>query len=402
LNPSALRNEFPIFTHHPKLVYLDSGATSQKPRAVIDAITNFYATTNANVHRGVYELSENATRLYEGARHKVAQFLGGVAPEEVIFTRGTTESINLVAYCLTERIRPGDEIVLTVAEHHSNIVPWQMLAQKTQAKLRYISLTPEFTLDLRVAQEIINKKTKVVAFAHVSNVLGCIHPVKQIAELARSVGALTVVDGAQGAPHLPLNMKELGCDFYTISGHKMLGPTGIGVLFGRRPLLESLPPYQGGGDMIEKVGFDASTWAGLPNKFEAGTPSIASAVGLGAAVDFLQALPSRLEILAHERDLGHKLLRELRKNRKVRPFTCGGEQWVGIVAFYHEQIHPHDLAAIADTHQVCIRAGHHCAQPLMSVFGVQATSRVSPLLYNSEDDIDAFLRVLHKAEQLFA
>lgn len=397
-----MRAEFPIFAAHPGLVYLDSAATSQKPQIVVDRITHYYAQENANVHRGVYELSEAATRAFELARERIAQHIHA-SLEETIFTRGTTEAVNLVASSLGQiHLQPGDEILLTVAEHHSNIVPWQIAADRYGAKVRFIPLNKDRRLDLVEAARMVSGKTKIMAFAHISNVLGIEHPVRDLIKLAKSVGAVTVIDGAQGIAHLNVNVKELDCDFYAFSGHKVFGPTGIGVLYGRKSWLDRMPPYQGGGDMIEKVTVDGSTWNVLPSKFEAGTPNIAGAIGLGAAFEFLQTLDLK-KTLAHDRALGDQLVQELKRNfPKVRLMIEPGPDWIGIVTLAHESIHPHDLASICDGEQVCIRAGHHCAQPLMNVFGVPATARIAPFVYNDENDISRFVAALHKAEKLFA
>ncbi len=396
-----MKESFPLFEHDPDLVYLDSAATSQKPRVVIDRLERYYSQENANVHRGVYQLSEEATRAFEGARQSIAKHLGASA-REIIFTRGTTDAINLVASCAGQvQLKAGDEILLTVAEHHSNIVPWQIVAERYGAKVRYIPLNSDFRLDLDAARRLINGKTKIVALAHISNVLGIIHPVRELIKMAKEVGAWTLLDGAQGAAHLPVDVCELDCDFYALSGHKAYGPTGIGVLFGKAARLNAMPPYQGGGDMIETVTLDGSTWNELPSKFEAGTPHIAGGIGLGAALDFLRALDLD-RVLTHDRELGQYLYDAFSDFQDVQTFVKPGPDWIGILTFAHRSIHPHDLAAVCDGEKVCIRAGHHCAQPLMKVLGVSATARVSPALYNSKEDIDRFLGALRKAERLFA
>ena len=396
-----MKEHFPLLAGDPELVYLDTAATSQKPRSVIERLERYYRSENANVHRGVYELSEQATRSFEEARRTIARWIGA-SDKEVIFTRGTTEAINLVASSAGHlRLAPGDEILLTVAEHHSNIVPWQIAAERAGAKVRYIPLTSAMRLDLDAAREMINPRTKFVALAHISNALGVIHPIREVIGMAKEVGAWTVIDGAQGAAHLPFDVRELDCEFYAFSGHKAYGPTGIGVLYGKAECLTAMPPYQGGGDMIERVTLAGSTWNELPSKFEAGTPHIAGAIGLGAAIDFMATLdlPATLE---HDQALGRQLLDALSDFPQVKTFVKPGKDWIGIVTFAHQSIHPHDLAAICDASKICIRAGHHCAQPLMEILGVSATARVAPALYNSPSDIDAFLRALRKAEQLFA
>lgn len=393
---------FPIFSAHPELVYLDSNATSQKPEVVIETIERYYRAENANVHRGVYQLSENATRLFEEARLNIAAYMHA-EPSEVIFTRGTTEAINLVAQCAGAAfLRPGDEIVLTVAEHHSNIVPWQIVAERHGAKIKFIPLTANRRLDLEVAKSLITEKTRFVSLAHVSNVLGVIHPIREIIKLAKAVGALTMIDGAQGIPHLRVNVKEIDCDFYAFSGHKAFGPTGIGVLYGKKALLQAMPPYQGGGDMIERVTLEGSTWNELPSKFEAGTPHMAGVIGLGAAVDFLKSIDMEA-ILKHDQTLGRHLCDILKAEfPKVKIMAEPGEDWVGSVCLSHADIHPHDLAAVCDGEGIAIRAGHHCAQPLMEVLGETATARISPGLYNDMSDIERFVKALRKAEDLFA
>lgn len=396
-----MKSLFPIFSAHPDLVYLDSNATSQKPEIVIEAMDRYYRSENANVHRGVYQLSENATRLFEEARINIAKYLNADLAE-IIFTRGTTEAVNLVAQSAGAAfLRPGDEILLTVAEHHSNIVPWQIVAERHGAKVRYIPLTTDRRLDLDAARAMISEKTRFVSLGHVSNVLGVIHPVRDVIRMARAVGALTMIDGAQGVPHLSVDVKELDCDFYAFSGHKTFGPTGIGVLYGKKALLQVMPPYQGGGDMIERVTLEGSTWNELPSKFEAGTPNIAGVIGLGASIDFLRGIDLEA-ILEHDQGLGRRLVNVLKEEfPRVKIMVEPGPDWVGTVTFAHDGIHPHDLAAVCDGEGVAIRAGHHCAQPLMEILGVTATARVSPGLYNDANDIDRFIKALRKAEELF-
>ena len=399
-NFDSIRKEFPILDN-PDLAYLDSAASSQKPQVVIDRIKKYYESENANVHRGVYSLSETATAAFEAARQTVASYIGGVKETEVIFTKGTTDAINLVAQTWGQTfIGEGDEIVLTVAEHHSNIVPWQMLAQRVGATIKYIPLKDDLRLDLDVAAQLICEKTKLVACGHVSNVLGIIHPVEKIIAMAKKVGAVTLLDGAQALPHLDVDVKALGCDFYAFSAHKVMAPTGTGVLYGREELLEAMPPYQGGGDMIETVSLSGSTWNVLPSKFEAGTPNIAGVIGLGAALEFLGKIDKK-KALEHDRALGARVIEALKKSKHVRLFSKVADDWVGIVTFYHEMIHPHDMASICNSENVCIRAGHHCAQPLMEFLEVSATSRVSPYVYNNDADIDKFLKAFSKAEELF-
>ncbi|NRA45920.1 MAG: SufS family cysteine desulfurase [Oligoflexales bacterium] len=400
-DPGKVRSQFPIFQQQEPLHYLDSAATSQKPQSVIDAVNHAYTKLNANVHRGVYRLSEAATKAFEDTRDKIAQFLGNVPREQVIFTSGTTASINLVARSWGEsELKAGDEIVLTVSEHHSNLVPWHQLAAKIGIVIKYIPLKDNLRLDLEAAKELISSKTKLVACAHVSNVLGIIHPIKEVIALAKKVGAKTLIDGAQAVPHLSTSLSELDCDFYCFSSHKMLGPTGVGVLYGKKQVLDAMPPFLGGGDMIESVSLEGSTYAPLPYKFEAGTPAIAEVIGLGAAVDFLTSL-DRQSALEHDRQLGQYAFESLVNNPHVTLHTQPGDDWIGTLTFTHKVIHPHDLAAFQDSQGVCIRAGHHCAQPLMSILKSPATTRMSPYIYNDRSDIDAFLAAIAKAEDVF-
>ncbi len=403
LDVEAIRRDFPILAttmHGRPLVYLDSAASSQKPRVVLDAEREFYETTNANIHRGVYALSAEATRRYDVAREKLAAYLGAAHAHEVIFTRGTTESINLVAQSWARpRLKPGDEILLTEMEHHSNIVPWQLVAEQTGAIVRPAPITDRGELDLERFASLVTDRTKIVAVAHVSNALGTINPVRRIADLAHEAGAVLVVDGAQAAPHLPVDVEALGADFYACSSHKMLGPTGVGVLYGRESLLEAMPPYQGGGDMIHTVTFSGSTWAPLPAKFEAGTPNIAGAIGLGAAVDYIEQI-GRDRIAEHE----HALL----AYATDRVTEVSGLRIVGtaplkasVLSFVMEGVHPHDIGTVLDSEGVCIRAGHHCAQPLMKRMGVPATARASFAVYNTERDADTLVAALGKARELF-
>ncbi len=403
LDVEVIRQDFPILAttmHGRPLVYLDSAASSQKPRAVLDAERGFYETTNANIHRGVYALSAEATRRYDVAREAVAAYLGAAHPHEVIFTRGTTEALNLVAQSWARpRLKGGDEILLTEMEHHSNIVPWQLVAEQVGAVIRPAPVTDRGEIDLDVFARLITDRTRIVAVAHVSNALGTINPVRRIADLAHAAGAVMVVDGAQAAPHLPLDVQALGADFYACSSHKMLGPTGVGALYGRESLLDAMPPYQGGGDMINTVTFAGSTWAPLPAKFEAGTPNIAGAVGFGAAVGYIEEI-GRDRIAEHE----HQLL----TSATERVGEVSGLRVIGtaplkasVLSFVMEGIHPHDIGTVLDSEGVCIRAGHHCAQPLMKRMGVPATARASFALYNTESDVDALVSSLQKARELF-
>ena len=401
-----IRKDFPILSrqvHGKPSVYLDSTASSQKPQAVIDAMSNYYQTYHANVHRGVYALSEEATAAMEKARIKVARFINARQGKQIIFTRNTTESINLVAYSWgSANIHAGDLIVLTIMEHHSNLIPWQLLAERTGARLEFIPVTDDGLLRLDVYEQLLQQQPKLVAFTHMSNVLGTINPAKQMIEQAHTTGATVLVDAAQSVPHLPVDVQELDADFLCFSGHKMLGPTGIGVLYGKRELLEAMPPFMGGGDMIGKVGLRKSTWNVLPWKFEAGTPAIAEAIGQGVAVDYLSALGME-NVLRHEQAITDYALQQL---QSVPGLTIYGPQSAekrgGVISFTLGDIHPHDLASILDQEMgVAVRAGHHCAQPLMEHFGLAATARASFYVYTIPEEIDVLLQGLHKALHIF-
>ncbi|MGN1385266.1 MAG: cysteine desulfurase [Bacillus sp. (in: firmicutes)] len=406
MNAAEIRKQFPILDQevngHP-LVYLDSAATSQKPQVVIDAIDQYYREYNSNVHRGVHTLGTRATDGYEGAREKVRKFINASATEEIIFTKGTTASINLVAasYGRTN-IQEGDEIVISMMEHHSNIIPWQQLALQTGATLKYIPLQEDGTISLDDARNMITPNTKIVSIMHVSNVLGVINPIKEIAEIAHENGAVMVVDGAQGAPHIKIDVQDLNCDFYALSGHKMCGPTGIGVLYGRKHLLESMPPIEFGGEMIDFVDLYDSTWKELPWKFEGGTPIIAGAIGLGAAIDFLESIGLE-NIEQHE----HKLAAyALKRMSEIEGLTIYGpmdaSKRAGVITFNLEDVHPHDVATVLDAEGIAVRAGHHCAQPLMRWLKASATARASFYLYNTEDDIDRLVEGLVKTKEYFS
>jgi len=405
LDAAAIRTAFPIFEQtvygHP-LSYLDNAATTQKPQAVLDAIQHYYRHDNANVHRGLYELSRRSTEAYERARALVAGWIGAPDPNELIWTRGTTEAINLVAHAWgLDNLKEGDEIILSEMDHHSNLVPWQILARRTGATLKFLRVQDDQTLDASALSKLLSDRTRLVAVGHVSNAVGTIHPIEEIIAAAKNAGALVLVDGAQGAPHLPVRVAELGCDFYAFSGHKMLAPTGIGALWGRRSLLEAMAPYQGGGDMIHTVELEESTWAGLPNKFEAGTPNVAGAVGFGAAVEYLEGL-GRDQILAHERELLAYTLDAFESIDGLRSYgPRDPEQRSGVASFNLEGIHPHDVATVLDSKGVAIRAGHHCAQPLMKHLGVAATNRASFYVYNTVADIDRLVEGLAETQRLF-
>jgi cysteine desulfurase/selenocysteine lyase len=405
LDVARIREDFPILretSHGKPIVYLDNAASTQKPRQVIDAIARHYERNNANVHRGIHELSNRATDAYDHARTQVASLFGIADPAELIWTRGTTEGLNLVAYTWgSANLRAGDEILLSVLEHHSNLVPWQLLAQRTGARLRFLELDDQGRLDLSGLDFLLTERTKLVSISHVSNALGTVNPVREIARRAKEAGALMVVDGAQSAPHMPVDVPSLGADFYAFSGHKMCGPTGIGGLWGRREVLEAMPPFHGGGDMIDFVELESSTYAAIPTKFEAGTPNVAGAVGLGAAADYLAGI-GRDAILAHER---HLIAYAVERLGEIPDLAILGprnlEERSGVISFTLADIHPHDLATILDSEGVAIRAGHHCCQPLMKCLGVGSTARASFYLYNTTDEVDTLVDALHKARGLF-
>jgi len=401
-----IRKDFPILTrkvHGKPLVYLDSAASSQKPRAVIDTMNVYYETYHANVHRGVYEISEEATAAMEKARVKVAHFINARHGKQVIFTRNTTESINLVAISWGgANIAKGDLIVLTEMEHHSNLVPWQLLAQRTGARLEFVPVTDDGLLRLDIYEELLRQHPKLVAFAHMSNVLGTINSAQEMIAQAHAVGATVLLDAAQSVPHLPVDVQALDIDFLCFSSHKMLGPTGIGVLYGKRDLLEAMPPFMGGGDMIRTVGLRQSTWNDLPWKFEAGTPAIAEAIGLGAAVDYLKALGME-NVLQHEQELTHYAMEQLQAVPGLTIYGPEARRRGGVISFTLGDIHPHDLASILDQQVgVAVRAGHHCAQPLMERFGLSATARASFYVYTIKEEIDILVQGLQQAIQIFS
>ncbi|OOE01556.1 cysteine desulfurase [Anoxybacillus kestanbolensis] len=403
MNVKELRQLFPILDQQVNgkpLVYLDSAATSQKPLPVIEAIDNYYRQYNSNVHRGVHTLGTKATDAYEGAREKVRRFIGAASTEEIIFTRGTTTAINLVAASYGRaNVREGDEIVITYMEHHSNIIPWQQVAKQTGATLKYIPLQPDGTIRLEDVEQTVTPNTKIVAVMHVSNVLGTINPVKEIAQIAHKHGAVMVVDGAQSTPHMKVNVQELDCDFYAFSGHKMCGPTGIGVLYGKKRLLEQMEPVEFGGEMIDFVGLYESTWKELPWKFEGGTPIIAGAIGLGAAIDFLEQVGLD-HIAEHEHRLAQYALEQLATIDGLTIY--GPKARAGLVTFNIDGVHPHDVATVLDAEGIAVRAGHHCAQPLMKWLNVTATARASFYLYNTEEEIDALVSALKKTKEYFS
>ena len=398
------RADFPILSTsvrgHP-LVYLDNAATTQKPGRVIEAVSAFYAEANANVHRGVHHLSERATVAFEEVRQRVARLIGAAAPEEIVFTSGTTAAVNLVAQSWgRSSLGPGDEVLVTGMEHHSNLVPWQMVCEQTGATLRVVPVTDAGELDLDAFEGLLCERTRLLAVVHLSNVLGTVNPVQELAARARAAGALTLVDGAQSAPHLPVDVGLLGCDFFAFSGHKIYGPTGVGVLYGRAALLERMPPWQGGGSMIASVGLERSTYAPPPARFEAGTPPIAEVIGLGAALDYVEGIG--LEAIgAWENALLSRASAAVRDVPGVRLVGAPARR-ASVLSFVVDGVHPHDVASILDDHGVAVRAGHHCAQPLVERLGVPATVRASFAFYNTMEDVDALVRGLHRVREVFA
>jgi cysteine desulfurase / selenocysteine lyase len=404
LDVERLRKDFPILSQRVRgkpLVYLDNAATSQKPRAVIDAVSRFYSAENANIHRGVHYLSERATLAYDAVRAQVAAFINAAAPSEIVFTRGTTEGINLVANSWARgALRPGDEILLTGMEHHSNIVPWQLVAAQTGAVVRAVPLTDTGELDLNAFDQLLTDRTRLLAVVHLSNALGTINPVRWMIARARERGIVTLVDGAQSAPHLPIDVQALDCDFFAFSGHKVFGPTGVGVLYGRSSLLTAMPPWQGGGDMIETVTLERSTWAAPPARFEAGTPMIAEVIGLGAALAYVESV-GRVAIGAWEEELLAYATEQVGEVEGVRLVGTAREK-ASVLSFVVDGVHPHDVGAVLDDEGVAIRAGHHCAQPVMQRFGVPATARASFAFYNTRAEVDTLVRGLRRVRSVFA
>ena len=402
LDVAKVREDFPILqlkVHGQPLVYLDNAASTQKPRAVLDALQDYYETANSNIHRGVHLLSERATRLYEDARVKVQKFINARHSKEIIFVRGTTEGINLVAQTFGRRhIEAGDEILLTRMEHHSNIVPWQMLCEEKRAQLRVAPITQSGELQMDEFEKLLSPRTKLVSVVHVSNTLGTINPVRRIIDLAHRRKIPVLLDGAQAVTHVPVDVQELDCDFYAFSGHKIYGPTGIGVLYGKSALLEELPPWQGGGDMISSVTFEKTTYNTLPHKFEAGTPNIAGVVGLGAAIDYLHGLGLE-NIAAHEQDLLSYTTRALTEIEGLTIIGTAKEKG-GAISFTLDGIHPHDIGTIIDQEGIALRTGHHCTQPLMDFYGVPATARAALAFYNTREEIDALVRGIHKVKEV--
>jgi cysteine desulfurase/selenocysteine lyase len=402
-NWQSIREDFPILdqkVHGHPLIYFDNAASSQKPRAVLDALRHYYEHDNANVHRGLHVLSTRATEAYETARTKIAKFLNAASADEIVFTRGTTESINLVANTWGAKfLRGGDVILLTEAEHHSNLVPWQLLAERTGARLRFVPVQEDGTLALGTLDSLLTRDVKLFAFTHISNSLGTINPVADLCSAARSVGAVTLVDGAQSAGHRPVDVRAMGCDFFAFSGHKMCGPTGIGALYGRAELLDAMPPWHGGGEMIVSVTYERSTFKKAPGKFEAGTPNIAGAVGLGAAIDYLEKI-GRAAIFEHDAQLAAYAHRRLEELPGVR--VLGPRDRAGLVGFVMEAAHPHDLTTYADQSGLALRGGHHCNQPLMRKFGLPGTTRASFYFYNTSAEVDRMIEILEAAIGFFA
>ncbi len=400
---SALREDFPILRErvngHP-LIYFDSAASSQKPRAVLDVVRNYYEHENANVHRGLHALSARATEHYEKSRQRVADFIGAASADEIVFTRGTTESINLVAQAWGGKLlRAGDVILLTEMEHHSNLVPWQLLAERIGARLRFVPVRDDGTLELEKLSSLLTAEVKIFAFTHVSNSLGTINPVAELCQKARAVGAMTLVDAAQSIGHMPLNVQELGCDFLAFSGHKMCAPTGIGVLYGGLDILDSIPPWHGGGEMITSVTLEKSTFKKPPHRFEAGTPNIAGAIGLAAAIDYLEGI-GRAEIFKHDVDLASYALQGMADVTGLHVLGPSRDRG-GVISFVMGAAHPHDLTTFADQYGLALRGGHHCNQPLMRRFGVPGTSRASFYLYSTREEIDRMVDILDKAVRFF-
>ena len=398
INVQLIKNDFPIF-NNSNLNYLDNAATTQKPASVLDAIQSMYSEANANVHRAIYDLGNKATDRYEKSRATIANFIGADSEKEVVFTSGTTESINLLSRCLGSKLKPGDEILITEMEHHSNIVPWQQIAKQTGASLNFIPISKTGELSIDRPKNYFNSATKIVSVTHISNVLGTINPIKKLVKLAHEQGAILIVDGAQAVPHQKINVKDLGCDFYVFSGHKMLGPTGIGILWGKLDKLKEMEPFMGGGEMIQTVTMSASTWNDVPYKFEAGTPNFVQAVGLGAAVDYLTGIGME-KIHHHEMSLTSYALDKL---EKIQGLNVHGSSALrsGVISFNIEGIHSNDLAYFLNEFNIAVRVGHHCAQPLLSKLGETATARISLYLYNDESDIDNFCNALNEIKSYF-
>ncbi len=400
-DPRILRREFPIFANNPGLVFLDSGASAQKPRAVIDRITDYYRLDYANVHRGVYRLSARSTELYEEAREKVRRFLNAADPREIVFVRNTTEAINLVAQSWGPAfLKEGDEVLISVLEHHSNIVPWQLLRDRIGIRLVVVPIDATGGLDMATFGALLSPRTRIVAITHVANATGAVIPVETVVRRAHAAGAKVLIDGSQAAPRLPVDVQALGCDFYAFTGHKAYGPTGIGVLYGRYDVLAAMPPWQGGGDMISHVSFDKTEYQDPPHRFEAGTPDIAGVIGLGAAIDFIEEL-GRENILEHEEALTGYGVDRLSRIPGLR-LLGAGQRRLAILSLDLEGVHPHDVAQVLDQHHIAVRAGHHCAQPLMETLGLSGTTRASLGIYNDERDIDQLVAAVEATREMFA
>jgi|SRR3989338_1583566 len=401
LDVEQIRKDFPILNrkiHNKPLVYFDNAATSQKPSVVIDAIKNYYEQSNANVHRSIHQLGEEATEAYEKSREKIAGFINADSSQNIIFTKNSTEALNLLAYSLTSSLKKGDEIVISQLEHHSNFVPWQQLAKQKGLNLKFIEINKNIELDKESIKKNITKKTKIVSVGHISNAIGTINPIEQITKIAHENGALMVIDGSQAAPHMPLDMEKINSDFYVFTGHKMLGPTGVGVLYGKKELLENMQPFLYGGEMINEVKFEGTTFNQLPWKFEAGTPNIAEAIGLGIAIDYLQKVGMG-GIHEHDKELTEYAMEKLSKVRDVAIY--GPKERGPIISFNVKGVHAHDVSQILDSEGVAIRAGHHCCMPLMGVIGVAATARASFYLYNTEEEVDVFIKAIDKVKKVF-
>ena len=404
---AALRRDFPILdqqVHGKPLIYFDNAATSQKPRAVIDALVHYYERDNANVHRGIHELSNRSTTAFEDARTRAAKFINAARAEEIIFTRGTTEGINLVANAWgPKNLKAGDVILLTEMEHHSNLVPWQLLAQRTGAQIAYVPITgDEGLLDLSKLDSLLTKRVKIFSLVHISNSLGTLNPVADLCARARKLGIVTLVDGAQSAGHCPVDVQAIGCDFFAFSGHKICGPTGVGVLYGRQELLDAMPPYQGGGEMILSVGYDKTEFKQAPHRFEAGTPDISGPIGLRAAMDYLDAI-GRQNIWNHDQDLAHYAYEKLAALNDIRLFgpKANSPQRAGLVSFLLKDVHAHDVVTLADQAGIALRGGHHCTQPLMHKLGVESTARASFYFYNTKSEVDRFVEVIREIQKFF-
>ena len=399
MSVEKIRKDFPIFQNNPGLIFLDNASTTQKPNKVIDTLTYYYENYNSNIHRGIYTIAEKATDAYEKSRDKVASFIGANNRRSIVFTRGTTESINLVANSWGQNLKPSDEVLITEMEHHSNIVPWQLICEKTGASLKYIPINEDGTLDLSNPDQYFREKTKIVCVVYQSNVFGTINPINEIVKLAQDVGALVLVDGAQSAPHHSVNVSKLDCDFFVFSGHKMMGPTGVGVLYAKPKLLEDMHPFMGGGEMIREVNLEQSTWNDIPWKFEAGTSNIAQVIGLGAAIDYLNTIGMK-PIFNYEKELQNYAQKKLQSIPGMTIYGTPKDKGA-IISFNIANIHPHDVAHILDTSGIAIRAGHHCCQPIMKRLNVSATNRASFYIYNTFAEIDSLYDGLIKTIKLF-